>query len=196
MLVSGPLMEAGGQSVAEGWQDLQRRSSRLASIDGEGEMLVRGLRAEPHPRLATDGRHLAYLQVDGKHPAQVVVRDLVTGRVVAHRTVNGSADFAWVNESLVVSQLDYGSPVELRSDLYWWTPGGTWFRLSRGGRLTRPFADPGGLAGAVAITSGGTSLVRRVPTGCRLRRSRRPRRTTGLGLRCPLMGPVSRRAGI
>ena len=137
MLVSGPLMEAGGQSVAEGWQDLQRRSSRLASIDGEGEMLVRGLRAEPHPRLATDGRHLAYLQVDGKHPAQVVVRDLVTGRVVAHRTVNGSADFAWVNESLVVSQLDYGSPVELRSDLYWWTPGGN-VVPAVSGRATHP----------------------------------------------------------
>src|SRR5438045_8443265 len=76
--------------------------------------------------------------------------DVCSSRLVT----GGGADYDWVGDTLVVTQLDYVSRWRIRSDLYHWVPGGSWRRATRGGaRLVAP-AGGGGGGGAVAPRAG------------------------------------------
>jgi hypothetical protein len=69
-------------------------------------------------------------------------------------------EFAWVGDTIVVAQLDFRSPVDVRKDLYWWVPEtGAFTRLTHGARLGAPFALPDGRVGAVDIASGSSELA-------------------------------------
>jgi hypothetical protein len=147
-LVSHPLKAAGGEGVPEGWQRLERHYPRGHAED---RVLVQGLRTEPRLTLAPDGARLAYVHADGRSAPRVQVMDR-RGRVLAHHLANGEIDLAWLGDTLLVTQLDYGSPVNVWSDLYRWLPGrgGAWARVTHGARLSTPFAWQGS-AGAVRV---------------------------------------------
>ncbi|MBI4421967.1 MAG: PD40 domain-containing protein [Gemmatimonadetes bacterium] len=178
LTISGPLKQAGAFGLGTGWKEFRRRWENLAGVQpepvaGSGEpseppssplpaaVIARGLRAEPHPQLSPDGRHLAYMVVDGRHRDRVAVRDLAAGQEIASHRVTSGSEPVWVGEELLVAELELASPVEIRSHLSRWTPGGSWRRASRLARLTSPFAAPGGI-GAIQLGPNRTSVVRLV----------------------------------
>ncbi|NIM50046.1 MAG: hypothetical protein GTN62_06885 [Gemmatimonadales bacterium] len=150
--ISGPMRRAGGEGVAQGWYRLHRRAlTDGAAGDSDQVVLDRGLRSEPHPRISPDGRVLAYVRNDGRRSPEVVVRSLASRAVVARHRVNGAPEIDWVEDVLYVAQPEFTSPFDIVSDLYRWQPGGAWERVTRGARLTQPFAGPGVAAAAVDL---------------------------------------------
>jgi hypothetical protein len=148
--VSAPLRGSGGESVADGWQRLLDRAAADAGPRPPSRTVIeRGLRAEPRPRVSPDGQQLAYVKNSGKAEAHVVVRSLDTWEEIDAKRVNGSADLAWVGDTLYVVQLDFTSPVEIVGDLYCWLPGESWHRVTKGARLSHPFATHDGHVAAV-----------------------------------------------
>lgn len=154
---SAPLKAAGGRGVDAAWRDL--RSMARAPGSHSGAVVVGGLRSEPHPRLSPSGAYLAYRHDDGRADTRVVVLAADDHREVVSRLVNAGADFAWAGDTLYLTQFDYQSPVEIRSDLYRWAPDGRFARLTHGARIARPFAFPDGRVGVVDIGSGSRELL-------------------------------------
>ncbi|GBD31251.1 Protein TolB [bacterium HR33] len=163
--ISGPLRGAGGLAVKEAWGELHRqwRDSvvQLASASPRTDrrIVARGLRTLPRPRVSPGGRYLAYVHADGKQDPQVRVLERGSGKVRWARRINGAADLAWQDSALWISQLDFTSPVEIRSRLYRWIPGGSFETVSGSERLARPFAYPGSGVGAVDLGAGSARLV-------------------------------------
>ena len=143
-----------GTRPAPGGADGQPRPTVLDSL----------LRSEPVPRVSADGRRIAYLWNDGTGAVELRVRDAATFRVIARRRVNGEADYDWVGDTLVVTQLDFVTPWRIRSDLYRWVPGGSWRRATRGARLVAPSGGGGRLA-AVTLGPGAATPTLPVPAG-------------------------------
>ncbi|MGH7752866.1 MAG: hypothetical protein ACREN5_08630, partial [Gemmatimonadales bacterium] len=125
---------AGNQSLEARWAEAAPDSAAPVR-QGEGrEVVARGLYQSPRPRLSDDGRRLAYLHDDGRSLRRVMVVDLHTGERRGHR-VTQQVSFDWMKDQLLVAQLDFTSPYDLRGDLYRWSPGGAWRRLTRGARV-------------------------------------------------------------
>ncbi|MEE8572946.1 MAG: hypothetical protein V3T20_06765, partial [Gemmatimonadota bacterium] len=156
--VSQPLRTAGGEGVSDGWQRLLDRAAADAEPP-DRTVIERGLRVRPHPRVSPDGQRLAYVQNSGKTEAHVVVRSLDTWEEIDSKRVNGSADLAWVGDTLYVVQLEFTSPVEIVGDLYRWRPGESWRRVTKGARLDHPFATHDGHVAAVDKGSGAKRLL-------------------------------------
>jgi hypothetical protein len=112
-----------------------------------------GLRSAPVPRIAPDGRRVAYLWDDGRGSRQLRVVDADDWRVLRSRRVTGQVSYDWLGDTLVVAQLEFTSRWRLRSDLFRWTPDGVWRRATRGARLIEPRAGGGTLA-SLAISAG------------------------------------------
>ncbi len=149
--VAAPLNAAGTEGLEEGWRSLYSGADR----GGErGKVLVRGLRREPRPRLSPDGRLLAYRRDDGRDVEQLVVRDVSTGTEYAAHRVNTVEGIAWMGDTLYLTQLEFVSPVQIRSDVYRWKPGGVWERLTYGGRHSDVFAVPDGRLGVISLNFG------------------------------------------
>jgi WD40 repeat protein len=108
------------------------------------------LRTEPVPRVSPDGRRVAYVRDDGKGASELRVLDAATERLLETHPVNGSADYDWLGDTLLITQLDFTSRWRLRSDLYRWLPGEAWRRATRGARLVAP-AGGGGRLVAIAL---------------------------------------------
>lgn len=157
LAVSGPLESAGGASLDDGWSRL--RAAHDSGTVPERTILFRGLRAEPHPRVAPDGGRVAYLVSNGRSLEHIELRDVASDGLIATRTVQGAPQFAWIGDTLFVTQLEFTSPVTIRSDLYAWRPAGALDRLTRGARLDHPFAAPAGGTGAVDLAARGSRLV-------------------------------------
>lgn len=163
--ISGPLRSAGGLGVEDAWNQLYRRwrdsVSQLSShAPGIGKkILVRGLRTLPRPRISPGGRYLAYVHADGKKDSQVALVDRASGEVRWTRRVNGVADLAWQDSVLWIAQLEFTSPVEIRSRLYRWIPGVAWETVPQSERLARPFALGEAEVGAVDLGAGSARLV-------------------------------------
>ena len=144
-----------GTRPAPGPERKQRPAAVLDSL----------LRTEPVPRVSPDGRRIAYVRDDGKGASELRVREATTLRVVArHRVTGGGADYDWVGDTLVVTQLDYVTRWRIRSDLYHWVPGGSWRRTTRGARLVAP-AGGGGRFAAVALGPAAGTPTIPVPPG-------------------------------
>lgn len=153
--ISGPLRGAGGTALEPGWHALREAwTGRGAS---QGRVLVRGLRVEPRPRVGPDGRTIAYVHDDGRATIHLAFLDPATGDRRGGPLTNGDAELAWVGDTLYATQLDFPSPVEILSDLYRLREGG-WERLTRGARITMPFALDDGRVG-VLTTLPGTHAV-------------------------------------
>lgn len=156
--VYGPLRRAGGDDIGA-WTDF-RDAWRSADASAPGTVIARGLWAPPRLRLSPDGKRLAYVVMDGRARERVVVRDAVTLAVVAERPLNGGGDLAWSGPDLVIADLEFTTPVEVRSRLHRWTPGGPVTPASAVNRLVRPFSLGDSGLGAIQIGSGTTRVVR------------------------------------
>ena len=155
-LVSRPLRKAGGEPLGKAWRALESRFAEATPSAGDDGalppvVLERGLRSKPRPRISPNGRYIAYVRNVNHSVPKIVVRSLPDLEEIATRRVNTATDIAWLGERLLVTQLDYVSPVDIRSDLYRWRPGRRWERLTHGARVGHPFATPSGAPGAVDI---------------------------------------------
>lgn len=159
LATSRPLHGAGGVSVDAGWRRLWERADADGAPAADSVVLVRGLFVEPQLTLAPDGSRLAYVRHDGRSVGRVEIRGATDGRVLAHRRLTGGAEIAWVADTLYVTQLDFGSPVEIWSDLYRWVPGRSWTRLTRRARFTTPFATRDRSVGVLTSRGGTRSVV-------------------------------------
>lgn len=158
--VSPAMKGAGGVGVDSAWRAL--RSGWLARTRGSSSparVIARGLRFEPRPRVSADGRLLAYVQADGRADVQVVIRETATGRVVARHRANADIEPWWRADTLYLAQLDFTTPVDIRSALYRWRPGGRWDRVPESERLARPFTGPNGELLAVDWASRSRTVV-------------------------------------
>lgn len=149
--VSSPMRSAGGDGVDPGWERL-RESAKTGGQTGN--IVVRGLRSEPRPRVSADGSRLAYRHDDGRSIERVIVADMRNGTKLTELTVNSMDGMAWVDGSLYVTQLEFDSRFQIRSDLYLMKPGGSWTRLTRSARNADVFPLPGGRLGVIALDSG------------------------------------------
>ncbi len=157
--VSGALRAAGGEGVDGGWDRLHERASRRPSERPDREILERGLRIEPQPAVSPDGTRLAYVRREGRSETHLVIRSLATGEELATRRVNAQPEIVWVGDTLYATQMDFRTPVDVRSDLYRWGPDGDWERVTDAARLAQPFAAPGGGVGAVDLAAEARRLV-------------------------------------
>ena len=156
--LSGPLEGAGGESVGAIWGKMRARWRGRGGP--EGHLMVRGLRGEPQVCVGT-GSRVAYVAGDGRSISRLTVMDATSGRILARHAVNGAVTCAWVGDTVYVAQLDFDSPVTIRSDLYRWTPGGAWDRVTHGARVQYPFALPAGELGVI-VAAHGTHDVRTI----------------------------------
>lgn len=157
--VSRPLRDAGAEPVAAGWRRLHERAGTPAAEPAAAALLARGLFTEPQLALSPDGTRVAYVRNDGRSVPAVEVLRADDGQVVARHRLTAGAELAWIGDTLYVTQLDFGSPVEVWADLYRWVPGGHWTRVTRGARVTTPFDPRDGSVGVFTAWSGRRSVV-------------------------------------
>ncbi len=146
--VNSPMKGAGTDGVDGGWGRLRANSERGGLT---GALIVRGLRSEPRPRVSADGRLLAYRNNDGKNIERLIVHDLASGTQIASHRTNLVEGLVWIDSTLFLTQLEFDSPVDIRSDLYRWIPGGDWDRMTRGSRDTDVFASRFGRLGVIGL---------------------------------------------
>ncbi|OLB66331.1 MAG: hypothetical protein AUI09_06335 [Gemmatimonadetes bacterium 13_2_20CM_2_66_5] len=125
----------------------ERSGTRSQLIDGR-------LRFEPVPRIAVNGRSLAYVHDDWRGVRRLRVIDPATGAVLRSHRVNGQVSYDWLGDTLVVAQLDYTARWTVRSDLWRWSPDGAWTRVTTGARVMEPRTG-GGLLSTLKLTPGG-----------------------------------------
>ena len=125
----------------------ERSGTRSQLIDGR-------LRFEPVPRIAPNGRSLAYVHDDWRGARRLRVIDPATGAVLRSHRVNGQVSYDWLGDTLVVAQLDYTARWTVRSDLWRWSPDGAWTRVTTGARVMEPRTG-GGLLSTLKLTPGG-----------------------------------------
>ena len=118
-------------------------------------LIAGALRAEPVPRIAPDGRRVAYLYDDGRGARRLRVMDAGTGTTVRSHRVTAQVGYDWLGDTLIVAQLEFTDRWKLRSDLWRWAPppDGSWDRITTGARLTAPRAG-GGILATLALDSG------------------------------------------
>src|SRR5574341_328945 len=88
-----------------------------------------------------------------------MVREVASGQTVAAHRVNADVSPWWRGDTLYVSQLEFTSPVEIRTALYRWLPGKAFARVSGTGRLARPFAAGSGPLMAVDLSRRSRAVV-------------------------------------
>ena len=125
----------------------ERSSTRSQLIDGR-------LRFEPVPRIAPNGRSLAYVHDDWRGARRLRVIDPATGVVLRSHRVTGQVSYDWLGDTLVVAQLDYTARWTVRSDLWRWSPDGAWTQVTTGARVMEPRTG-GGLLSTLRLTPGG-----------------------------------------
>nr|MDJ0767004.1 hypothetical protein [Myxococcota bacterium] len=153
--VASPLRAAGGDGVDPGWTRLKETAAAPAT---ERRVLDRGLRTAPGVRLSGDGDRIAYVRSTGREDRQLVVREVDGGELIASKRTYSIGSAIWVGDSVFATQLDFESPVEIRSDLYKWGPSGDWDRVTSGARVTDLFYLGDDLLGAVVLIPGSRQL--------------------------------------
>ncbi len=142
-----------GESVDDTWRRM-RAAAAGAGLRDPDTVLVRGLRSEPMIRLSRDGSRLAYRWRDDRNTQRVVMIRVSDGTRIGVRRANEIHGLAWAADSLYVAQLDFSSPVQIRSDLYRWQPPNSWTRLTRGERVTDAFVTPDRRVGVLVLRRG------------------------------------------
>ncbi len=154
--VGRPLRRAGGVDLDAAWRRATRAEAG-AGVDS-GRALVSGLRSAPVPRVAPDGRRVAYLHDDGRGARRLRVADLARPAEGPSHRVTGETSYDWIGDTLLVAQLDFTDRRHLRSDLHRWVPGGAWRRSTSGERLTAPRTG-GGRHAVVALAPAANAAV-------------------------------------
>ena len=157
--VSPAMQGAGGVGVDSAWRALRADWQTKAKGESRGRLIARALRVEPRPRVSPDGRLLAYVHADGRADFRLVVREVASGNTIATHRVNADVAPWWRGDTLYVGQLEFTSPVEIRTALYRWRPGGTWERVPGSDRLARPFDAGSGPLMAVDVASRSRAVV-------------------------------------
>ena len=159
--VGRPLRHVGvPNALTDGW-------NRAVATAGSTERATRSrliagrLRSEPLARVSPDGRCLAYIYNDGRGAQRLRVVDAKTFAVLRSHRTTGQVGFDWLGDTIIIGQLDYTSRWTVRSDLWRWSPGGAWQRMTTGARLIEPRAG-GGIVSALEL-GGGNSIVRLPP---------------------------------
>ncbi len=153
--VGRPLRHAGAtQPLTDAWLRAIATAVPASQPETRGQVLASRLRSQPVPRVSPDGRSLAYLYDDGRGARRLRVVDPQSGAVLRSHRVNGGVSYDWLGDTLIVAQLDFGSRWKIRSDLWRWSPGGAWTRMTTNARLIEPRAGGGTLA-ALKLAGGG-----------------------------------------
>ena len=148
------------RAVAEAKPDQPPPQSRSRLIAG-------ALHSQPVPRVAPDGRSVAYVSDDGRGARRLRVMDADGGAILRSHRVTGQVAYDWLGDTLIIAQLDFVDRWKLRSDLWSWAPDGAWRRGTAGARLIEPRAG-GGILAAVAIDAGDNAPVLRSPLSVHL----------------------------
>jgi hypothetical protein len=125
--------------LAEDWA-LAIARAVPADTAAAGKRLIGGLRSAPVPRVAPDGRRVAYLYDDGRDMRRLRIAEVPAWRTLRSHAVTGQVSYDWLGDTLVVAQLEFGDRWRLRSDLWRWMPDGAWRRATRGARRIQPRA--------------------------------------------------------
>ena len=155
--VGRPLRHAGGgatQPLADEWTRAIATAAPGSQPGPQSQLIAGRLRYEPVPRVAPDGRSLAYVYDDGRGARRLRVVDQQSGAVLRSHRVNGGVSYDWLGDTLIVAQLDFRSRWTIRSDLWRWSPDGAWMRLTTNARLIEPRAG-GGTLSALKLAGGG-----------------------------------------
>ena len=154
--VGRPLRRAGAtEPLADAWERAIAAAGPVYQPGMQGQLIAGRLWSQPVPRVAPDGRRLAYLYDDGRGARRLRVVDPVSGSVLRSHRVNGGVSYDWLGDTLIVAQLEFSSRWKIHSDLWRWSPppGGAWTRSTRDARLIEPRAG-GGVVSALKLTAG------------------------------------------
>ncbi len=158
-------------AIYRDWEAATTDSARAtaARVRAAGETATRPVAGRgPYavtPRVAPDGRTLAYTASDWRSDPATRLLDLADGRdrELARRNQFGTIFDApaWLPDGsgVVVAQLEFQGPYRLYSDLWRVDLDGREHRLTRGARLSQPDVGPDGRIAAVQETAGARRLV-------------------------------------
>ncbi len=159
--VGRPLKGVGApRSLFETWQGAIAAAALPATPSAPNESatqsrLIAGqLRTEPVPRVSPDGGSVAYVYDDGRDARHLRVVDARSGTVQRSHRVNGQVSYDWLGDTLIVAQLEFTDRWTVRSDLWRWSPGGDWTRMTDSARLLEPRSGGGALV-ALKLGDGG-----------------------------------------
>src|SRR6266851_2148842 len=153
--VGRPLRHAGAaQPLADEWTRAIATAVPVSQPGAQSQLIAGRLRSEPAPRVAPDGRSLAYVYDDGRGARRLRVVDPTSGAVLRSHRVNGGVSYDWLGDTLIVAQLDFSTRWTIRSDLWRWSPDGAWTRMTTNARLIEPRAG-GGKVSALKLAGGG-----------------------------------------
>lgn len=166
--VNAAARRAFGRSLSDSWTDWQamvreQAAEQIEEISrhpvSEPEMLTGEGRVASYPRFSPAGR-LAYAASDGRSdPAQ---RVRIGDRWLDLR-VNTVGAPSWIDERrILVSQLDFVDPYNIRSDLYVLDMDGESRRITRGARLWEPDYRPESHEAVAVQASPGSNVLTRV----------------------------------
>lgn len=150
--VGRPLRHAG---VPNALTDVWKRSVAAAAAEQPNtasELIAGRLRVEPVPRVSPDGRSLAFVYDDWRSARELRVIDLASRALLRSHWVNAQVGYDWLGDTLIVAQLEFTGRWTLRSDLWRWTPDGTWKRLTTDARLMEPRTG-GGVLSSLKLTA-------------------------------------------
>ena len=120
----------------------------------QSTLIAGRLRIQPVPRVSPDGKELAYLYDDWRGARRVRVIDTRTGALLRSHRVNGQVSFDWAGDTLIVAQLEYSGRWTIRSDLWRWSPAGSWTRMTTDARLMEPRTGTDGTLSALKLAGG------------------------------------------
>ena len=171
--VNAGATDAFGVSFSEAWdgwrQELGTRFQALADslADAAPLTLAEPLAVEGRharfPSVSPDGSHLAFARSDGRTDTQIHVSEPDGSNDRKLLRINNLSDFAWLADgSLVVSEMDFGDPFRLRTDLVHVDPEGRERWITRGARVDHPTPSPDGRTLVAVQSSGGTNRLVRV----------------------------------
>lgn len=140
--VGRPLRFAGADLEPE-WRGAVAATRPGLPEPATSRRVVGSLRSQPVPRVAPDGKHIAYLHDDGRGARRLRVIDPTTADgspVLRSHRVTGQVSYDWQGDTLIVAQLELNGRWQLRSDLWSWTPPpeNAWRRLTTGARFIEP----------------------------------------------------------
>lgn len=161
--------EAFGVSLTREWEiwadDLGRLYQEQAdSVRARGltefEVLTFEGRHASHPRISPDGTTIAYAAAPGR--SESAVKTLEAGskpRRVAPTSMLGPPSWLPNGAGMIYAQLEFASPYDVYSELYYADVHGGAHRLTRGARVWEPDVSPDGRRAVVVQRSGATNVL-------------------------------------